>query len=198
MSLSKCIFCCKLVTYKHTLGKSQFGKALGYFQFYSIFLCKDCFSLSQIPTQLHTGVLNDLTVTSIICVFVGGNTSVFVWKQFVAFHQFMSTPLEGAYPGYIYSQCSSVGILTNITDISLSCDWTALFSSPFSTEPVRFSAVVANLTARAPEVFCRKLCVYLVCVTGAVEMAGIMGFIYVHTHLHCPVSGTLTRGTHSC
>lgn len=29
-------------------------------------------------------------------------------------------------------------------------------------------------------------------------MAGIMGFIYVHTHLHCPVSGTLTRGTHSC
>lgn len=73
-----------------------------------------------------------------------------------------------------------------------------LFSSPFSTEPVRFSAVVADLIARAPEVFCRKLCVYLVCVTGAEEMAGIMGFIYVHTHLHCPVSGTLTRGTHSC
>lgn len=65
-------------------------------------------------------------------------------------------------------------------------------------EPVRFSAVVPDLIARAPEVFCRKLCVYLVCVTGAEEMAGIMGFIYVHTHLHCPVSGTLTRGTHSC
>lgn len=45
--------------------------------------------------------------------------------------------------------------------------------------------------------FCRKLCVYLMCVTGAGEMAGIMGFIYVHTHLLCPVSGTLTRGTHS-
>lgn len=73
-----------------------------------------------------------------------------------------------------------------------------MFSSLFATEPVRFSAVVADLTARAPEVFCRKLCVYLVCVTGAEEMAGIMGFIYVHTHLHCPVSGTLTRGTHSC
>lgn len=61
-------------------------------------------------------------------------------------------------------------------------------------EPVRFSAAVADLIARAPEVFCRKLCVYLVCVTGAEEMAGIMGFIYVHTHLHCPVSGTLTGG----
>lgn len=59
-------------------------------------------------------------------------------------------------------------------------------------------AVVADLIARAPEVFCRKLCVYLECVTGAEEMAGIMGFIYVHTHLHCPVSGTLTRGTRSC
>lgn len=69
--------------------------------------------------------------------------------------------------------------------------------SPFATEPARFSVVVPDLFARAPEVFCRKLCVYLMCVTGAGEMAGIMGFIYVHTHLLCPVSGTLTRGTHS-
>lgn len=91
-------------------------------------------------------------------------------------------------------------LLTNLftIDYLTSCDWTSLFSSPFATEPVRFSAVVPDLFARAPEVFCRKLCVYLVCVTGAEEMAGIMGFIYVHTHLHCPVSGTLTRGTHSC
>lgn len=79
-----------------------------------------------------------------------------------------------------------------------SVDWTSLFSSPFAMEPVRFSAVVADLIAREPEVFCRKLCVYLECVTGAKEMAGIMGFIYVHTNLHCPVSGTLTRGTRSC
>ena len=64
---------------------------------------------------------------------------------------------------------------------------------PFATELVRFRAVVADLIARAPEVFCRKLCVYLECVTGAEEMAGIMAFIYVHTHLHCPVSGTLTN-----
>ena len=78
------------------------------------------------------------------------------------------------------------------------CYWTALFSSSIATELLRFRAVVADLIARAPEVFCRKLCVYLECVTGAEEMAGIMGFIYVHTHLHCPVSGTLTRGTRSC
>lgn len=76
--------------------------------------------------------------------------------------------------------------------------WMALFLSPFATKLVRFWAVVADLIARAPEVFCRKLCVYLECVTGAEEMAGIMGFIYVHTHSHCPVSGTLTRGTRSC
>lgn len=68
----------------------------------------------------------------------------------------------------------------------------------FATEPARFSVVVPDLFARAPQkYFCRKLCVYLMCVTGAGEMAGIMGFIYVHTHLLCPVSGTLTRGTHS-
>lgn len=67
-----------------------------------------------------------------------------------------------------------------------------------TTEPTRFSVVAPDLFARAPKkYFCRKLCVYLVCVTGAGEMAGIMGFIYVHTHLLCPVSGTLTRGTHS-
>lgn len=73
-----------------------------------------------------------------------------------------------------------------------------MFSPPFATEPVRFSAVVADLIARVPEVFFRKVCVYLECVTGAVEMSGIMGFIYVHTHLHCPVPGTLTGGTRSC
>lgn len=68
----------------------------------------------------------------------------------------------------------------------------------FETQPARFSVVVPDLFARAPQkYFCRKLCVYLMCVTGAGEMAGIMGFIYVHTHLLCPVSGTLTRGTHS-
>lgn len=74
----------------------------------------------------------------------------------------------------------------------------SLFSVFFATEPTRFSVVVPDLFARAPQkYFCRKLCVYLMCVTGAGEMAGIMGFIYVHTHLLCPVSGTLTRGTHS-
>lgn len=70
-------------------------------------------------------------------------------------------------------------------------------TSPLETGLVRFSAVVTDLIARAPDVFCRKLCVYPACVTGAEEMAGIMGFIYVHTHLQCPVSGTLARGTHS-
>lgn len=29
------------------------------------------------------------------------------------------------------------------------------------------------------------------------EMSAIMGFIYVHTHLHCAASGALTRGTRS-
>lgn len=77
-------------------------------------------------------------------------------------------------------------------------DWASLFLSPFALELLKFSAVVADLIARAPEVFCRKLCVYLECVTGAKEMAGIMAFIYVHTHLHWPVSSTLTRGTRSC
>lgn len=69
--------------------------------------------------------------------------------------------------------------------------------SPLEMELLRFSAVVTDLIARAPDVFCRKLCVYPACVTGAEEMAGIMGFIYVHTHLQCPVSGTLAQGTHS-
>lgn len=72
-------------------------------------------------------------------------------------------------------------------------DWTLLFSFLFVAKMVGL-----RFLWREPEVFCRKLCVYVKCATGAKEMAGIMGFIYIHTHLHCAVSGTLTKGTRSC
>lgn len=88
-------------------------------------------------------------------------------------------------------------LLTKLfTKDSKSCD-PFFCKSPLEVELVRFSAVVTDLIARAPDIFCRKLCVYPACVTGAEEMAAIMGFIYVHTHLQCPVSGTLAQGTHS-
>lgn len=74
----------------------------------------------------------------------------------------------------VFRQIQQTHLFTNLltVDYSASCDWVLLFSS-FASEWVRFRAVVA-------EVFCRKLCVYLVCDRSQGD--GWHNGVYLHSH----------------
>lgn len=133
------------------------------------FECKDCFSLL---TEIHLMlVLSDVTAVPITWACVCGNTSVLVrhvissyWPLCKVLTQVTSTLSETL---LVFGQTLPTHFINQPFHhrYTWQCaNWTSLFSSPFATEPVRFSAVVPDLIARAPEVFLQEvLCLPRVC-----------------------------------